>query len=62
MKNYIPTIEDLRRKPITELHVIFRNAAEIEGNERIGAEERQAASRTVENVKIVLRVHHLKRQ
>ena len=55
MKNYIPTIEELRRTPTPELHAMFRKAAEIaareaEPGDEVAAEV-AAARRTTENIR-----------
>lgn len=54
MKNYIPTIEELQGRPTSELHAIFRKAAEVAADENRDPTERAAAKQTIENVR-----HHL---
>lgn len=51
MKNYIPTIEELRRTPTPELHAMFRKVAEIAADENREPRERAAAKQTMENVR-----------
>ncbi|BBJ23055.1 hypothetical protein [Candidatus Nitrotoga sp. AM1P] len=55
MKTYITTMEELQGKPVSELHAIFRKAAEIAYAENNLPLERDTAKRTIENVKNVLR-------
>lgn len=49
MKNYIPTIEELLGKPANELRAIFRKASAVADDGTRPAQEREAASRSVEN-------------
>ena len=55
MKNHIPTIEELLDKPASELRAIFRKASALAEDGTRPAQEREAASRTVENVRRCLR-------
>lgn len=55
MKNYTPTIEELLGKPASELRAIFRKASAVADDETRPAQEREAAFRTVENVRRCLR-------
>ena len=51
MKNYIPTIEELRGIAKSELSVMFRRAAEIAADENRDPMQRAAARQTMENVR-----------
>lgn len=51
MKNYIPTIEELRGKSARELSVIFRNASMIAADITRPVQEREAAVKTIQNVR-----------
>ena len=55
MKSYITTIEELKGKPKSELNVIFRNAVEAVASDKVSPLEREAAKRTVDNVRKNLR-------
>jgi hypothetical protein len=46
-----PTIEELKQKSPGELEAIFRKAAEIASADTYPAPEREAARRTLENVR-----------
>jgi hypothetical protein len=43
MTAHIPTIQDLDRKGVRELHAIFRSAAENSGNKKLSEDDRAAA-------------------
>lgn len=45
MTTHIPTIQELERKGVRELHTIFRNAAEFSANSTRAEAERAAAGR-----------------
>lgn len=51
MKNYIPTIEELLRLPKRELDAIFRKAASVASDTTQAPQAREAATKTVENVR-----------
>ncbi|CCH05722.1 TPA: hypothetical protein N2C61_006457 [Pseudomonas aeruginosa] len=51
MNKLTPTIHDLNRKSIRELHVMFRHAAMVAASERYPASERQAAGRTLDHIR-----------
>ncbi|OPF64407.1 hypothetical protein [Hydrogenophaga sp. H7] len=51
MKSYIPTIDELLRLPKRELDAIFRRAASVASDATQGPQAREAAERTVENVR-----------
>ncbi|WP_423174593.1 hypothetical protein [Stenotrophomonas maltophilia] len=51
MNKFTPTIQDLNRKSIRELHVMFRDAAVVAASERHPARERQAAGRTLDHIR-----------
>lgn len=51
MTNHIPTIEELLGLPKRELDAIFRKAADIASDETQNPEARDAASRTIENLR-----------
>lgn len=51
MKNHIPTVEELRGKSAHELSAIFRKASVIAADATRPALEREAASKTIENVR-----------
>lgn len=51
MKSYITTIEELKGKPKSELNVIFRKAVEAVASDKVSPLEREAAKRTVDNVR-----------
>jgi hypothetical protein len=51
MTRYTPTIEELMKKPASELEAIFRKAAEIASGDKYPAQERDVARRTMENVR-----------
>lgn len=54
MTRYTPTIEELMRKPASELQPIFRKAAETAAVDTAPAQERETAMRTMETVRRVL--------
>ena len=54
MKSYITTIEELNGKPKSELNVIFRKAAEVVASDKVSPQEREAAKRTVQNIKRII--------
>lgn len=54
MTTHIPTILELDRKGVRELHTIFRNAAEISANTARAEAERTAARQTLDNIHRVL--------
>jgi|GEM_PF-6837848 len=54
MTTHIPTIQELDRKGVRELHTIFRNAAEISANSTRAEAERAAARQTLDNIRRVL--------
>jgi hypothetical protein len=54
MTTHIPTIQELDRKGVRELHTIFRNAAEISANTILPDAERAAARKTQDNIRRVL--------
>lgn len=56
MKNYIPTIEELRGTAKPELSVMFRKAAEVACDEQRDPTERAAAKKTMENIRRRLNV------
>ena len=56
MKNHIPTIEEMLCLPKRELDAIFRNAADIAGDATQTSQAREAAAKTVENVRSCLRI------
>lgn len=58
MTTHIPTIQELDRKGVRELHTIFRNAAEISANTTRAEAERAAAQKTQDNILRVLVVRH----
>jgi hypothetical protein len=51
MNTHIPTIPDLNRKTVRELHAMFRNAASIATSDQSPAPEREAAQKTLEDIK-----------
>ncbi|MEW3780787.1 hypothetical protein QOZ23_04660 [Pseudomonas aeruginosa] len=51
MNKPTPTIHDLNRKSVRELHVMFRDAAMVAASERHLASERQAAGRTLDHIR-----------
>lgn len=51
MTNHIPTIEELLALPKRELDAIFRRAAAVASDATQGPQTREAAERTVENVR-----------
>ena len=57
MKNFIPTIDDLLHLPKRELDAIFRKAADIADDATRTPQARQAAAKTVENVRRSLSNH-----
>lgn len=54
MTRYTPTIEELMKKPASELQAIFRKAAETAAVDTAPAQEREASKRTMEMVRRVL--------
>lgn len=60
MMTNIPTIQELNSKTVSELHVIFRNAASISGNEQRSEEERKAARQTLSNIERSLAARHFR--
>ncbi len=54
MTTYIPTMPELDRKSVHELHTIFRSAAEISANTKRTDAERTAARQTLANIRRVL--------
>jgi len=48
MNTHIPTIHDLNRKTVRELHVMFREAATVAASERFPAQDREAAQRALD--------------
>ncbi len=54
MKSYITTIEELKGKPKSELNVIFRKAVEAVASDKVSSLEREAAKRTLQNVKRII--------
>ncbi|WP_341645361.1 hypothetical protein [Thauera sp. SDU_THAU2] len=56
MKTHIPTIHDLNRKSVSELRVMFRNAASIAASGQRPECERNAARQTCDNVRRCLAV------
>lgn len=57
MKTYITTIEELKGKPKSELTAMFKNAAEIAATAALQSPEREAAGRTMMNVRYCLTLH-----
>jgi hypothetical protein len=55
MKNHIPTIEELLSRPKRELDAIFRKAADIAIDAKQTSQAREAAAKTLENVRTCLR-------
>jgi hypothetical protein len=51
MTRYSLTIEELKQKSPRELEAIFRKATEIASADTYPAQERDAARRTIENVR-----------
>ena len=51
MTDHIPTIEELLRLPKRELDAIFRKAAGIAGDATRDPQTREAATKTVENLR-----------
>ena len=58
MTTHIPTIQDLDRKGVRELHAILRSAAENSGKKKLSEAERAAARKTQDNIRCVLAVRH----
>ena len=58
MTTHIPTIHELDRKSVRELHTIFRNAAAISANTTRADAERIAARQTLANIHRVLAGRH----
>ncbi|MBE7942267.1 MULTISPECIES: hypothetical protein [Ramlibacter] len=54
----IPTIQDLGRKGVRELHAIFHSAADNSANTKLTQAERTAARKTQDNILRVLAAHH----
>ena len=54
MTKHIPTIHELDRKSIGELHTIFPIAAEISANMKRAEAEHVAARQTLNNIRRVL--------
>ena len=44
------TIDELKQKPLSELHAIFRNAAHIAVTPKASTQERKAAEVTMANI------------
>ena len=55
MKTYITTIEELKGKTRSELNAIFKDAAEVAAAAAHQSAEKEAANRTMENVRRCLR-------
>ncbi len=55
MKSHITTLEELQGKPKSELHAIFRKAAETASAENLSPEERAAAQATLDHITKVLK-------
>lgn len=51
MKTYITTIDELKGKPRSELNAIFKRAAEVASAVGSQASEKDAAKRTLDNVR-----------
>lgn len=51
MTRYSPTLEELKQKSPRELEAIFRKATEIASADTYPPQERDAARRTIENVR-----------
>ena len=51
MKTYITTIEELKGKTRRELNAIFKKASEVAGTARRQSPEKEAAKRTLDNVR-----------
>ena len=51
MKNDIPTIEELLGLPKGELQAMFRNATSLASDQTRPPAEREAASKTAENIR-----------
>ena len=58
MTTHIPTIQDLDRKGVRELHAIFRSAAENSANTKLSEAERTAARKTQDNIRRVFAARH----
>jgi len=58
MTTHIPTINELNRKGVHELHTIFRSAAENSANTKLTQAERTAARKTQDNIHRVLAGRH----
>ncbi|TEA79181.1 hypothetical protein [Allopusillimonas ginsengisoli] len=56
MNTHTPTIQDLNRKSVQELHVIFHAAAMVAESERHPADEREAARQTLDHIRRSLTV------
>ncbi|CAM5461189.1 hypothetical protein [Eoetvoesiella caeni] len=56
MKTHIPTIHDLNRKSVSELRVMFRNAANLAASVQRPECERKAAWQTCESIRRCLAV------
>lgn len=54
MKSYITTIEELKGKPVSELHTIFGKASQIAWSEKHLPHEQELAKLTIENIRYVL--------
>ena len=50
----ISTIDELQKKPVHELHAIFRKAAQVATTQEASPQERVAAEKTMTNVRRVL--------
>ena len=58
MTTHIPTMPELDRKSVHELHTIFRSAADISANTKRPEAERAAARQTLANIRRVLAGRH----
>ncbi len=57
MKTYITTIEELKGKTRRELNAVFKKAAEIASTAAPQSQERDAAVRTMKQVRLCLTRH-----
>jgi hypothetical protein len=51
MKTYITTIEELQGKTRSELNAIFKDAAQVAATAALHSAEKEAAKRTMENIR-----------
>lgn len=48
------TIDELKHKPVRELHAIFRKAAQVAATPEVSPQERKAAEQTMTNIRRTL--------